>query len=185
VRNVLIACACVFIICLFVLANLQIACMVLIILAMIDICLMGSLWWINDYLNTVTAINLLISIGLSVDYSAHIAHSFMMSDGVNRDERVRKALQHIGVSVFNGGISTFIAILPSGMAETYIFQTFVKMITLIVALGLYFGMVFLPVCLSFFGPPSYGDSKRDTSKRTSKVIVFNNEEGKSEETKSH
>lgn len=40
-------------------------------------------------IDTVAVINLVLSVGLSVDYSAHVAHSFMVKQGT-RDERVVK-----------------------------------------------------------------------------------------------
>jgi len=129
---------------------------------MVDVCLLGSIYWFGDYLNTVTAINLLVSIGLSVDYSAHICHSFMTAQGDNRDERIRKALRHIGVAVFNGGCSSFVAILVGFGATHYIFKVFTRMIIAIVVLGLYFGMIVLPVLLSLVGPAGYSDLKQDT-----------------------
>lgn len=38
-------------------------------------------------IDTVAVINLVLAVGLSVDYAAHIAHSFMIKTGT-RDERM-------------------------------------------------------------------------------------------------
>ena len=50
------------------------------------------------------------AIGLTVDYSAHIAHAYMYCSGT-RDERARKALETIGISVLNGAMTTLVATL--------------------------------------------------------------------------
>ncbi|CAM9187467.1 unnamed protein product, partial [Heterosigma akashiwo] len=151
-RNVLLACATVFLVCLLVLANAHAAFMVLLSVAMVDLCLLGSLYWMGDYLNTITAVNLLISIGLSVDYSAHVCHAFLNAQGQSRDARAREALRHTGLAVANGGVSSFVAILVGLAATHYIFRVFTRMTMLIVGLGLYFGMVVLPVLLALLGP---------------------------------
>ena len=47
-------------------------------------------------IDTVTTINLLIAIGLTVDYSSHIAHTFMTKTGDrNRMHNVVKATTEI------------------------------------------------------------------------------------------
>ena len=40
-------------------------------------------------IDTVTTINLLIAIGLTVDYSAHIAHTFMTQTGTRNGKCIR------------------------------------------------------------------------------------------------
>ena len=41
----------------------------------------GLMYFWGLTIDTVTTVNLLIAIGLTVDYSAHIAHTFMTSAG--------------------------------------------------------------------------------------------------------
>merc|ERR1712107_282472 len=98
--------------------------------------------------------NLIIAIGLCVDYSAHIAHSFMMNTGT-RDVRVKEALRKIGPAVLNGGFSTFLAFVLLGGSRSHVFLSFFKIFFLVVVFGLYNGLVFLPVMLSLCGPRSY------------------------------
>lgn len=90
-----------------------------------DVELVGSLHWLGLSFNAVTAINLLLAIGIAVDYSAFIAYSFMDSHG-SRDARAKKALARLGVAVFNGGFTVFLAIVCCAGAQSYIFRTFFK-----------------------------------------------------------
>ena len=46
----------------------------------------GLMYFWGLTIDTVTTINLLIAIGLTVDYSAHIAHTFMTSVGTRNGE---------------------------------------------------------------------------------------------------
>ena len=62
----------------------------------------------------VKASDLIIAIGLCVDYSAHVAHRFLVERSGSREDRVRTTLIHIGPAVLNGGVSTFIAFILLG-----------------------------------------------------------------------
>ena len=64
------------------------------------LCLM-YVWGVS--LNSVSLINLVMAIGFSVDYSAHIAHAFVMSQETTANDRVIEALGTLGSSVFMGG----------------------------------------------------------------------------------
>ena len=99
------------------------------------------------------AIFITISIGLCVDYSAHIAHAFMVAKG-SRDDRMKQTLTCIGPAVLNGGISTFLAFVLLSMSKSIIFLTFFKVFFLVVVFGLFHGLLFLPVVLSLVGPKS-------------------------------
>jgi Niemann-Pick C1 protein len=61
---------------------------------------LGSIYLSGDYFNTVTGINLVLAVGLSVDAVAHITHSFLAADGTG-NERSHKALVDIGRSVIS------------------------------------------------------------------------------------
>jgi len=98
----------------------------------------------------VSCINLVIAVGLCVDYSAHIAHCFMGQIG-GSDERAIKTLRDIGPAVLNGGFSTFLAFILTAGSTSHVFSTFFKVFFLVALFGLYHALVFLPVVLSVFG----------------------------------
>jgi len=156
-RNVFIAAAAVFVMCLVLLADLWTAFLVLVIILAIDTELLGFMAADGLTYNSVTSISLILSLGLSVDYSVHIAHSFLMFTGT-RDQRAAAALRHIGGPVFQGAASTFLAILSLAGASSYVFRTFFKMWLVIISLGWLHGSVVLPVMLSFIGNSPYDDA---------------------------
>ncbi len=47
---------------------------------MIDICEFAFVYYTGNSLNTITSVLLIASIGLAVDYSAHIAHSYVHAE---------------------------------------------------------------------------------------------------------
>merc|ERR1711924_418997 len=87
---------------------------------------------------------------LAVDYSAHIAHMFVVSVGSSR-ERAIKSLERIGPSVFNAVVSTLLAVVIIGFSTSYVFRVFFKALFLTVVLGGAHGLIFLPTVLGLFG----------------------------------
>ena len=104
-------------------------------------------------IDNVTVININLAVGLSVDYSAHIGHHFMVSSGT-RAQRVKKSLSEMGAPVFNGATSTFLAVALLGASQSYVFIAMFKQFFLTVLFGVMHGLVFLPTMLIYLGPPS-------------------------------
>lgn len=75
------------------------------------------------FIETSTIITLLLSVGLAVDYAAHIAHKFLILSGT-RNMRMRVTLGQIGAAVFNGGFSTFLALVLLAGSDTYSYKVF-------------------------------------------------------------
>ena len=82
--------------------------------------------------------NLVLSLGLSVDYSAHLARHFAVAcekkKDVCRSVHLEDSVWRLGASVFHGGFSTFVAVLPLAAAVSTIFQMFFKMVAMTVRL---------------------------------------------------
>ncbi|RXG51924.1 Niemann-Pick C1 protein [Armadillidium vulgare] len=129
-------------------------------------------WW-GLTLETVTCINLVLTVGLSVDYSAHVTLHFMKTNG-SRDERVRITLIDVGPAVFNGAFSTFLSIAFLVTSDSYVFQSFYKIFFGVFIYGLYNGLVFLPVLLSLIGSPPY-------AKQANKSLYSDDDQSKNEQ----
>ena len=77
-----------------------------------------------------------------------------------KKERVISALDSAGVGVFNGGFTTFLAIIPLGTIDAYVFRNFFKCWFAIVVYGMIFGLVLCPIILSMIGSKSTDRSNR-------------------------
>ena len=102
-------------------------------------------------IDVISCNTLVISIGLCVDFSAHIAHGFLSRRG-SREQRVTRTLTKIGPAVLNGGLSTLLAFVLLSASESYVCLSFFKIFFLICILGLFHGLLVLPVLLSLIGP---------------------------------
>ena len=106
IRNLIIAAITVFVITSPFLVDCTVAILVLFNFAALICELFGLMVIWNVTLNAVSMINLVMAIGFAVDYSAHIAHAYVVSNKLSANERVVDALSTVGASVLMGGKST-------------------------------------------------------------------------------
>lgn len=57
-----------------------------------------ALWGVN--LDSISMINLIMCIGFSVDFTAHICYAYMSSQKKHPDDRVRECLYALGLPIF-------------------------------------------------------------------------------------
>ena len=115
-------------------------------------------WW-NVNLDGVALINLIMCIGFSVDFSAHICYHYMSEDDKTPEERISASLYALGMPIVQGACSTILGVFGLAFAPSYLYITFFKMVFLVIFLGAAHGLILLPVLLSLFGPGSCGESK--------------------------
>jgi hypothetical protein len=146
-------------------------------MTLIDI--IGAMVIANVSLNAVSLVNLIISVGISLEFCAHIARAFQFPSITvmeraprhrlrGKDARAWAALVNVGASVFSGititkllGVAV-LAFTRSKIFEIYYFRVWVALIVFAASHAL----VFLPVALSLFGGQgkcfwkSVGEGKR-------------------------
>ncbi|XP_053186357.1 patched domain-containing protein 3 [Scomber japonicus] len=107
-----------------------------------------SLWGVH--LDSISMINLVMCIGFSVDFSAHISYSFVSSPKSDVNGKAMDALAHLGYPMVQGALSTVLGVVVLSMSGSYIFRTFFKIVFLVITFGLLHGLVFIPVFLTIF-----------------------------------
>ncbi|TMW49794.1 hypothetical protein DOY81_005151, partial [Sarcophaga bullata] len=112
-----------------------------------------ALWDVN--LDSISMINLIMCIGFSVDFTAHICYTYMSSKKKSPKARVREAFHSLGLPILQGSSSTILGIVALLLAQSYIFLVFFKMVFLVILFGAMHGLFLLPVLLSLFGPGSW------------------------------
>lgn len=136
--------------------------------------IIGAMAIMGVSLNAVSLVNLIICVGISVEFCAHIARAFTFPSALlrqnarirfadPREQRSWAALVNVGGSVFSGitltkllGV-TVLAFTRSKIFEIYYFRIWVAL----VAFASTHALVFLPVALSVAGGREYLDADNE------------------------
>ncbi|XP_059634533.1 uncharacterized protein LOC132276909 [Cornus florida] len=153
--NLAIAIGAVFVVCLVITCSLWSSAIILLVLVMIVVDLLGVMAILNIQLNAVSVVNLVMAVGIAVEFCVHITHTFSVTGG-DRNQRTKEALATMGASVFSGiTLTKLVGVLVLCFSRTEVFVVYYfQMYLALVLLGFLHGLVFLPVLLSMFGPPS-------------------------------
>ena len=111
-------------------------------------------------LNCFTASTLIMTVGVAVDYTAHIGIVYLAASGSPK-RRTTHALRMMFQPMLDGAFSTFIGLVPLAFSKyDYVVQYYFDLYVIIVALGLLVGLMLLPVMLSRVGAGAIGECSR-------------------------
>lgn len=135
--------------------------------------IIGTMAVFNVSLNAVSLVNLVICVGIGVEFCAHIARAFMFPSRAvmeraknkfrGRDARAWTALVNVGGSVFSGiTITKLLGVFVLAFTRSKIFEIYYFRIWLaLVVFAATHALIFLPVALSFVGGDGYIDPEND------------------------
>ncbi|XP_067909470.1 patched domain-containing protein 3-like [Heterodontus francisci] len=150
IQNVAVAAFAMLIVSLFLIPN-PICCLwVTFAIASVLVGVTGFMAFWDVNLDSISMINLVICIGFSVDFTAHISYAFVSSAQENPNERSIDAVYALGYPILQGALSTLSGIVVLAFAASYIFRTFFKIMFLVITFGAVHGIVLMPVFMTFF-----------------------------------
>ncbi|VDM46780.1 unnamed protein product [Toxocara canis] len=113
-----------------------------------------SHWGVD--LDPLSMAALLMAIGCSVDFTAHISYHYYKAVAKNSRDRLEEALLAIGWPMIQVGLSTIVALLPLVFKQSYLAMVFLKTVVVVVLLGMAHGLIILPAMLTAITGQSIG-----------------------------
>eukprot|EP01084_Bolivina_argentea_P008424 15777_1 len=142
---------------LLLLLDCRMALFILIIVLMIDIDLFGWMYMLDIALDVVSYTELVIGIGLTVDYVIHITHSITEhmsgleeTNNVIYVEKLKLAMSDMGTSVLKGAFTTFLGVVALAFSKSEAFRIFFNMFLGIIIIAVAHGVLLVPALLGEF-----------------------------------
>merc|ERR1711907_423546 len=115
---------------------------------------LGSMVALGWELGTSESICVTILAGFSVDYVVHLAHAFVHAEKKERLDKVRSALDEIGVSVLGGMLPSASAAIALMICQLQFFHKFGVFLMLTVSMSWIWANVGFMASMALFGPDS-------------------------------
>jgi hypothetical protein len=122
----------------------------------IILCVIAVLVALGIEFGIVEAISLTILVGISVDFSLHLAEAFTRSHFTHRGLRGVDAVSRVGYPIFSAAFTTLSAVLPMLWCQITILVNFAQIIPLCISASLVYGLHFFAPMLMILGPNTPG-----------------------------
>merc|ERR1711988_1600822 len=113
---------------------------------------LGAMVALGWELGTIESVCLTILAGFSVDYVVHLAHAFVQAEKKERVDKVRSALDEIGVSVLGGMLTSASAAIALMICKLQFFHKFGVFLMLTVSISWIWANIGFMASMAFFGP---------------------------------
>ncbi|KAI6183511.1 Patched domain-containing protein 3 [Aphelenchoides bicaudatus] len=114
----------------------------------IDLGVIGflSLWGVK--LDPISMITLILSIGFSIEFSAHVTYGFVSNENnLSPKQRCIDTMEKLAWPMVHGSMSTILGVLILAFINSYMVLVFFKTIFLVLVIGIFHALVLLPIVL--------------------------------------
>ncbi|GMS83402.1 hypothetical protein PENTCL1PPCAC_5577 [Pristionchus entomophagus] len=133
--------------CLLFIPSLSLVFFAIVSIASVNIGVFGVLVLCGVELDPLSMAAMLMSVGFSVDYTAHITYHFYKSEELAAEGKLRFALSAIGWPMIQCALSTILAVSPLLLKPSYIAHVFFETVVFVIFIGVFHGLVFIPALL--------------------------------------
>ncbi|WAR27804.1 PTHD3-like protein [Mya arenaria] len=151
-QSVGIALAAVFVVTCLLMPHPVLIIFVTVAVTMIMVGVFGYMLYVDIALSAITMVQLIMCIGFSIDFTAHICHGYIVAPGADKNLRVEQAIDEVGAPIFHGAFSSLCGVVILFAATSYIFKTFATIMCFVLLFGIAHALLLLPVVLSWIGP---------------------------------
>ena len=170
VTSMIVCFAAIFIIAVILIGNIRLSFALLLGVCLSVVELTGFVKVLDINLNTVSVVCLSLGIGMSIDFSAHIALAYSESTG-NRKDRAQSAIRDLAPPLAHSSLSTLFSLSPLSFAGGYVLQTVFKTFVLTICLGSFHGLIIVPIVLSLIGMDSINAPNSSTLSEVQGSII--------------
>lgn len=159
IKAVIVTLVCMVIVCFVIIPSPKHTGIATLSVLSISYSLIGALGWWGQDMDPVTMTNVLMAIGFSVDFSAHICYHYFKQErseqrlGLKTEPkdlvyRLATVLSHVGRPTIEAASSTVICMLPLFTVQMYVIMSFAKTVMCVGALGILHGLFLVPSLLT-------------------------------------
>ena len=114
--------------------------------------MVATMVWAGWSIGIIESICLVILVGLSIDFSLHIANHFNESARKTRLEKTRESFGDLGISILSAAVTTMLSAFMMTFSQLLFFVIFGLFILLLIFFSLISSFFFLNSMLMIFGP---------------------------------
>jgi len=126
--------------------------------------------WLGLRINGVLVLNIVIAVALTMEFTAHVARAFVLTNVTDKDRqsgmtlpgsndgqiRMKKTLREMFTPVSLGALTTILGVMPIAFAQfPYFRQYYFTLYIMIVLFGWLNGVIFQPIILSLYPPRAF------------------------------
>lgn len=152
ISNTVLSLVLAFLILILCTGNYIVAVLAITTVSSIVIMIFGILYIFGWNLGILEGICCVLIVGFSVDFTIHLADSYVESEETTRYDKVREALGTTGISIISGSISTLLATFPMLFATISFFSKFGIFMFVTMFLSTAFSLGFMAALLMTIGP---------------------------------